>query len=193
MTAMTFAIGAFAFWMPRYLKACDAPPCLGIEPRTFFGVVTAAAGLTGTLSGGLCGDWVGRWTSGSYFLVSGIGMLLCVPCAILFLLVPFPASWVFIFLAVFLLFFNVGPTNTILANVVHPSMRSTAFALNILIIHLFGDVLSPPLVGTIRDRCGSLAPGFIAVAVFMGLGGLLWLWGARHLKRDTELAPLRLS
>jgi hypothetical protein len=38
-----------------------------------------------------------------------------------------------------------------------------------------------------------LKPGFLLVAAFMALGGLLWLWGARYLKQDTELAPERLS
>ena len=193
MTAMTFALGAFAWWMPDYLKSQHAPPCLGLEPRMFFGVLAAVAGLIGTLAGGLCGDWLRRRFSGSYFLVSGAAMLVCVPSVMLFLRAPFPTAWVFLFCTVFLLFFNTGPTNTILANVVHPAMRATGFALNILIIHLLGDVLSPPLVGAIADRTGSLKPGFMFVGAFMALGGLLWLWGARHLARDTERAPQRLS
>ena len=73
MAAMTFAIGAFAFWMPRYLKSLDVPRCLGVEPRMFFGIVMAVAGLAGTMAGGLCGDWLRRRCSGSYFLVSGVG------------------------------------------------------------------------------------------------------------------------
>jgi hypothetical protein len=66
---------------------------------------------------------------------------------------------------------------------------------NILIIHSLGDALSPFLVGAIADAdpSKSLKPGFLLVAAFMALGGLLWLWGARYLKRDTELAPQRLS
>ena len=195
MAAMTFAIGAFAFWMPRYLKSLDVPRCLGVEPRMFFGIVVAVAGLTGTMAGGLCGDWLRRRWAGSYFLVSGAGMLISVPAALIFVFSSFPAAWAFIFVTVFFLFFNTGPTNTILANVVHPSIRATGFAVNILIIHSLGDALSPFLVGAIADAdpSKSLKPGFLLVAAFMALGGLLWLWGARYLKRDTELAPERLS
>jgi fucose permease len=77
--------------------------------------------------------------------------------------------------------------------VVHPSIRATAFAVNILIIHSLGDALSPTLVGAIADRAKSLKPGFLLVAAFMAVGGLLWLWGARYLKQDTELAASRLE
>jgi len=159
----------------------------------FFGIVVAVAGLTGTMAGGLCGDWLRRRFSGSYFLVSGAGMLISVPAALIFVFSSFPAAWAFIFVTVFFLFFNTGPTNTILANVVHPSIRATAFAVNILIIHSLGDALSPTVVGAIADRAKSLKPGFLLVAAFMALGGLLWLWGARYLKQDTELAASRLE
>ena len=192
MTAMTFAIGAFAFWMPDYLKIHRVPDLFGMSPVTMFGVVTAAAGLVGTLGGGLAGDYFRQRVSGSYFLVSGIGLLLGVPCTLAFLSVPFPAAWCFVFLAVFFLFFNTGPTNTILANVTHPSLRAPGFAVNILIIHTLGDVISPPVIGTIADRW-SLTHGFVVVSIFMALGGVLWLCGVRYLDRDTAAAPQSLS
>jgi len=86
------------------------------------------------------------------------------------------------------LFFNTGPSNTILANVTHPSMRATVFALNILVIHILGDAISPPVIGAIADRW-SLSAGFVVVSFFMLAGGLIWLWGARYLERDTAAAP----
>jgi MFS family permease len=192
MTAMTFAIGALSFWIPAYLKNHQVEPILGIEPITFFGVLTAVAGLTATLTGGIAGDWLRPRYSGSYFLVSGGGLLVSVPCALLFVCVPFPQAWVFVFLAEFFLFFNTGPSNTILANVTHPSMRATAFAVNIFVIHALGDAISPPIVGAIADR-SSLSVGFVAVSAFTLLGGLIWLYGARYLEHDTAAAPHRLD
>lgn len=193
MSAMTFAIGAIGYWMPRYLESQNAQPVFGmVEPVTFLGAVTVVAGLIATLSGGMLGDWLRPRLPGSYFLVSGVGLLITVPCTLLFLVVPFPAAWIFIFLAEFFLFFNTGPTNTILANVTHPSMRATAFAVNILVIHTLGDAISPPIVGAIADR-SSLAHGFVAVSAMLLLGGGLWLFGARYLKHDTEAAPHRLD
>jgi MFS transporter, Spinster family, sphingosine-1-phosphate transporter len=192
MAAMTFAMGALAWWMPDYLKTYEVPPLWGMRPVTLFGVLTALAGLVGTLAGGLAGDWLRKRIAGSYFVVSGAGMLISVPCALAFLALPFPTAWIFVFLCEFFLFFNTGPTNTILANVTHPSMRATGYAVNILIIHTLGDVPSPPIIGAIADR-SSLTYGFVAVTGFMFVGGILWLWAARYLDRDTALAPTRLQ
>src|ERR1051325_641424 len=198
MTAMTFAIGGVAWWMPYYLLTRGAPAVFGIEPRTFFGGLTALAGLLATIGGGIAGDALRSKFSGSYFLVSGVAMLLGVPCFLAMIRLPFPAAWVFLFLTVFFLFFNAGPTNTILANVTHPSVRATAFALNILIIHTLGDAISPPLIGAIADRFNrpgdaahGIKVGFEFTAVLMVVGRVLWLVGARFLARDTELAPDR--
>jgi hypothetical protein len=125
-------------------------------------------------------------------VVSGAGLCLGVPCALLFLVTPFPLAWVPIFLAEFFVFFNTGPSNTILANVTHPAMRATGFALNILVIHIFGDAASPFLIGAIADR-SSLEVGFVVVSAFMLLGGILWLFGSPYLERDTLAAPHRLD
>ena len=96
-----------------------------------------------------------------------------------------------IFLACFCLFFNTGPTNTILANVTHPSMRAAGFALNIFVIHTLGDVLSPVVIGVLSDKY-SLTVGFLVVGVMFLVAGAFWLLGARHLQRDMELAPMAL-
>jgi len=192
MTAMTFAIGALAFWMPAFLKEREVPPLWGVQPVPLFGAITALAGLLATLAGGMAGDALRERVRGSYFVVSGVGLSLGVPCALAFLITPFPWAWIFVFLAEFCVFFNTGPSNAILANVVHPAMRATGFALNILVIHILGDALSPFVIGAIADR-SSLDMGFLVVSLFMLLGGVLWLLGAPHLDRDTAAAPHRLD
>jgi hypothetical protein len=107
------------------------------------------------------------------------------------LAVPFPWAWGVIFAAEFCLFFNTGPSNTILANVTHPSIRATAFALNILIIHAVGDAPSPPILGDIAGRFGWNA-AFGLITAITAIGGILWLIGARFLAADTAAAPHRL-
>jgi MFS family permease len=186
MAAMTFALGGLGFWMPAYLDWRQVPDIGPLGPRTFFGGITVIAGLLATLAGGWAGDWLlPRW-SGSYFIVSGIAMLLGFPMILLMIWAPFPLAWVFIFLAVFLLFFNTGPTNTILANVTAPSIRAAGFAVNIFIIHILGDVPSPPLMGWITDQShGNRNISFIVVSVLILVGGVLWLCGAKHLGSDT--------
>ena len=195
MAAMTFAIGGVSFWMPAYIHQFNPRAHPGSD-GLIFGALTAVAGLSATLLGMLTADRLSPRYPGAYFLVSGIAMLLGFPCFLLVLATPFDWLWSgpLIFLAEFCLFFNTGPTNTIIANVTHPSIRSTAFAFNIFIIHLLGDAISPKLMGTLSDLYdGNMKVGFLAVSGAILVGGICWLLGTRHLERDTRLAPTRMA
>ncbi len=192
MTAMTFAMGGLAFWAPGYFEERGAAPLLGVHPTTAFGGLTALTGLAATLLGGWAGDRLRPRYAGSYFLVSGAALVLAFPMLLLMIFLPFPYAWIPLVCFVFFLFFNTGPTNTILANVTHPLLRAPGFALNILIIHLFGDAVSPAVMGAIADVSNlNWAFGFVSIMVL--LGGILWLCGTKHLQRDTMLAPTRLN
>lgn len=190
MAAMTFALGGIAWWMPAYLEEYKKQ---GESAITYFGIIVVVTGLAATLLGGMAGDRLKARFSGSYFLVSGVAMMLGFPLFLLFLDTPFPLAWVPLTLAVFCLFFNTGPTNTILANVTHPSMRASAFAINILFIHLFGDVISPPILGLVIGNDNDYKLGFTVVSVTVLIGGAFWLMGMRYLAADTAKAPHRLA
>ncbi|HJT82591.1 MAG TPA: MFS transporter [Chthoniobacterales bacterium] len=198
MTVMTFAIGGFSAWLPDYIfhdrrdELSPGSDSLGNIDFTF-GAITASAGLIATVLGGWTGDKLREKFPSSYFLISGIGMLLAFPATLGVIYLPFPGAWVMIFLAVFFLFFNTGPSNTALANVSPPMVRATAYALNILIIHLLGDAISPPLIGVVRDRW-NMDVALAGVSVMMLAAGALWFWGTRFLGRDTaaiEIAEAR--
>ena len=191
MAAVTFAIGGISYWMPHYIGEVRHAGELG-QVNLIFGIITVLAGLSATYLGGLAGDLLRPRFGGSYFLVSGIGILLSCPLILLMLAVPFPWAWGVIFAAEFCLFFNTGPSNTILANVTHPSIRATAFALNILIIHALGDGPSPPILGNIAGQFGWNA-AFGLITAITALGGVFWLIGVRFLPADTEAVPRRIN
>jgi len=169
-----------SFWVPGYLEYRGLPPA----SRIIFGGITVFAGLTATLSGGILGDCLRKRFPGSYFLISGIGVMIAFPFSVAMLFTPFPSAWVLMFVAVFFLFFNTGPSNTALANVTHPSVRATAFALNILVIHALGDATAPPLIGAVADRT-NMNVAFLVVSAMMLVAGVLWLYGAKFLPSDT--------
>lgn len=197
MTAMSFAIGGISAWVPDYIYSdrghefTQRENLLG-DLNLTFGAIVAAAGFLATLLGGWVGDWFRKRIPSSYFLVSGVAVLFAFPATVGMLYLPFPFAWVCIFLAVFFLFFNTGPTNTALANVTLPKIRATAFALNIFIIHLLGDMVSPPLIGAIRDRW-NMNVAFLIVSVSILFAGAFWIWGARFLERDTAAVENAIS
>ncbi|HEY3787490.1 MAG TPA: MFS transporter [Urbifossiella sp.] len=170
-------------------KAATAPGSITTaEIGMNFGGIVVISGLVATLLGGMLGDRLrNRGVKGAYFQVAGWGTILGFPFFLAMLFTPFPLAWVFMFLAVFWLFFNTGPANTILANVTRPEIRATAFAINILIIHLLGDAISPPLIGSIKDSA-DLHTAFLAVSFLIPAAGILWVLGARHLDADTARA-----
>src|SRR5207248_3768052 len=180
-TLMTFVTGGLGFWVPAYLRYRNQSPDIGM---TIFGLITVAAGLVSTLLGGVIADRLRSRFAGSYFWVSGIGMLIACPFFIVTLYSPFPVAWIPMFLAIFFLFLNTGPSNTALANVSLPAVRATAFAVNIFVIHALGDVQAIWLLGYI----GGLTHLHDACLVGIGrvvLAAIVWLIGVKYLPADT--------
>jgi predicted MFS family arabinose efflux permease len=185
MAAMTFALGGLAAWIPSFFARQRGLELA--EANALFGGITVVAGLVGTFLGGWLGDWLLRRTPRAYLLVSGWGMLLGVPAAIVGLMaeqrgVYLPA----IFVAEVMVFLNTGPANAVLVNVALPEVRATAIALSIAVFHLLGDVPSPILIGWLSDRSGSLEQALLLTPAAMAVSGFLYLAGARTLGEDTE-------
>ncbi|MSR48723.1 MAG: MFS transporter [Gemmataceae bacterium] len=201
MTANTFAIGGIAYWFPYYVSIFRQN---GTEQEAgiIMGLLIVISGLLATLCGGFAADYFSRYHKGSYFLVSGFGMIIGFPAFLAVLYVPFPFAWVLIFVACFCTFLNTGPTNAILLNVSPPLLRPMAFAITIFMIHALGDAISPWIIGAIADnfafertivvdgkdiveKVGNLNAGFVTVSVMYFLAGIFWILGSKHLESDT--------
>jgi predicted MFS family arabinose efflux permease len=180
-TLFTFVTGGLGFWVAAYLRYRNQSPDVGM---TIFGLITVVAGLVSTLLGGVVADRLRSRFAGSYFWVSGIGMLLACPCFVATLYTPFPAAWVTMFFAIFFLFVNTGPSNTALANVSLPAVRATAFAVNIFVVHALGDVQAFWLLGYIGGHT-NMHVAFLFVSGIIFLSGLVWLVGVKYLPADT--------
>jgi MFS family permease len=153
-----------------------------------FGGILVVGGIVATIVGAWLGEKLRRkGVKGAYFWVCGGGALFALPCFWGLTYAPFPLAWLFTFLAIFGLFLYTGPGNVVLANVVTPRVRGTAFGINILIIHLLGDMISPSFIGAVADAA-SLQTAFTVTSAMILLGGLLWVWGARYLEADTAKA-----
>src|SRR2546422_821950 len=170
--AYTFALGGLAFFMPTYFERVR-----GLElARADFtvGGVTVLAGLSGTFLGGYLGDWIAArgkygqlWLSGLSSIAAGISAWLSLTVA------SSPTYIVWFFLAEFLLFLSTGPVNVMIVNVVPPAARARSMAVSIFTIHLFGDAMSPPIIGWLADTHG-LARAVLIVPVAIAISGFVW-------------------
>jgi MFS transporter, Spinster family, sphingosine-1-phosphate transporter len=179
-TAMTFVVGGIGFWVAAYLRSRGQPE----STTKYFGLIIVVAGLTSTLIGGWVGDKLRPKYPGSYFFVSGLGMALAFPLFVAMLFTPFPGAWFLMFASVFFLFLNTGPSNTAIANVSLPKVRASAFALNILVIHLFGDAAAFPAIGFIAGH-SNMTIAFMFVSLVMLVAAAAWFSGMKYLAKDT--------
>ncbi|MBM4301087.1 MAG: MFS transporter [Deltaproteobacteria bacterium] len=183
---VTFALGGLAFWMPCYLEVAKGIS-LSQANLLLFGSVALAGGL-GTLTGGLLGSRLLTYTLGAPLWVSGLGIVLAIPLAAVAIFVAAPALYIPALAgAIFLLFLNPGVLTAVVVSVAGPWRRAQAVALNIVVIHLVGDVPSPLLIGWISDL-GSLKWGVSLTLVALAAGAVLILSALPHLKGDLAAA-----
>ena len=187
MTAMTFAMGGIAYWLPYYLVTVHSMK--EGDANFKFGIIVVLSGLSATILGGITGDRLRERFSGSYFLVSGIAMLIGFPLIALVLVTNGVWLWVCIFMACFALFFNTGPTNTILANVTHPQIRASAFAINIFLF-THKDVRCRPPSSAASPTVGACKPasrpsGFPSRRPTLALAHAIWRDTARVVGRGS--------
>jgi MFS transporter, Spinster family, sphingosine-1-phosphate transporter len=181
--AMTFAVAGIGFWVAEYFRFRGQAPA---SAKTLFGAILVVAGLTSTLLGGWLADKLRPKFPSADFLVSGAGMIAACPIFVAGLYLPFPIAWVAMFLAIFCLFLNTGPSNTAIANVSLPAVRAMAFALNIFVIHVLGDLLAFPSIGFIGGH-SNIRVAFLFLTGVMLVSGLIWLAGMKFLAHDTAL------
>ncbi len=173
--AYTFVVGGMAFWMPSYLvRYFD----VSLEAANVqFGALTVAGGFVGTMIGGYWSDWEERRTGNGFLKVSFISMLITVPLFWAVLgLHDYKSFMAMLFLLEVALFICISPLDAAVLNYVRPAWRSTAMALNVLLIHLLGDGISRTLMGMVSDAEGLRAAiGILPWALLVA--GILWLIG----------------
>jgi len=183
------------------------------------GVLSAIAGLIGITLGTFLAEVLSKYTRRAYLIWPFLAVAIAVPFGTLALLESSRnRSLFFLFVASVMMASVLGPSNTVTANVVPANRRAAGYAICIFLVHLFGDISSPWLVGQVSvlfgrssviespvgaffDSIGvkpivvgeittNLTVGMLAVVPMLILGCLFFLLGARHLPKDEERARL---
>jgi MFS family permease len=184
--AYTFALGAFAFWGPSFLERVHHLST--VQADRFFGLVLVGTGLGGTLLGGFAATLWHRRNPAGYAWLLSTSILLAAPVAFLaFRSANTGWAMALLALAMFLLFLSTGPVNTLILESVPLNLRASAMALSIFLIHLFGDMWSPEIVGRLTEAWGNdLSKGVMILPAMLLVGGVFWLvlaWQTRHEQR----------
>lgn len=183
-TIYTFAIGGLAAWMPTYFYRVRGLPLA--RAGVIFGSIVCLAGFAGTLMGGQLSDRLSRRNRAAPFGMSGLALVATFPFTLLAILSPSPAVfWPAMFVTLWLFFLNTGPLNAAMANVLPPEVRARGFGVSTMAIHLFGDALSPVLIGVASDHFGLRLPVLIT-GLLLVAAGLVLLVGRSALRRDLH-------
>ncbi|HEX3582179.1 MAG TPA: MFS transporter [Thermoanaerobaculia bacterium] len=172
----TFALGGLGVWTPAFMERVRG---MSRQDATVtFGAIVLITGFVGTFAGGWISDYLLKFTKESYLWLCGITSLLAAPLTLIAFNHPNKSVWLpAMIVAEVLVFASTGPVNSAIVNLVSPGERATALALSILIMHLLGDVPSPPLIGYLSD-ISSLQRAFLVVPVAILLGGVIWSYAA---------------
>lgn len=186
-TALTFVLGAFATWSITFLSREKG--LSETKAGITFGLVVLTAGAVGTFGGGWIADRYANKHENGYFIVCSISCMLGIVPAFLVLITNSPYLFIpSMFFAVLFLFLNNAPFHAILINSTPSTIRATSIALNIVIIHICGDVISRFGVGVLSD---SLKEGNLAF-----LGSVARLFGVNpiehHLTAALMVSPIAL-
>ncbi|HVF50114.1 MAG TPA: MFS transporter [Pyrinomonadaceae bacterium] len=186
-TALTSALGAFATWATVLLvrdKGMNETAA-----AITLGIVILLAGAMGTFGGGWIADRVIALRKNAYFLVCAVSTLLAILPTVVGLVADdarifLPA----IFISVTLLFISNAPFHAILLESVPTHVRAMAVALNIVVIHTFGDAISRAAVGLLSDslKSGNFA-ALSTLAAALGIDA-----NRQHLSTALLFAPAAL-
>lgn len=205
-TCVSFTIGALAWWSPEFglysiQKSTDPSAKMG-DVSYKFGIVTFVAGVIGvTLGAELARRWR-HYNMQADALVCGFGILGGIPFVFLTLYLfdkSTNAAWVLLAIGEILLFMNWAPNGDILLYVMPPSVRSSAEAIQIVLLHTLGDAISPFILGAIADyntgddksiagKQRGLLYALYCTPFVCVLGAMAYIIGARYLADDKQKA-----
>lgn len=181
----TFAMGGFVYWAAQFLERVHGMKLEAADD--FFGFAVIVTGLVATLLGGwIATVWQRRSPAGNAWLLAASAVAAVPTVFAAFLLPDLGAAKAALAASMFLLFLSTGPVNTVILEAVPVAMRASAMAASIFLIHLFGDLWSPWMVGGLSVRFGSLQkaalwtlpPAIVFCAFF-------WCWLALRMRRPA--------
>ena len=146
-----------------------------------FGAVTVAGGIVGTALGGWLSDRTAAKRGGgdkavvrAGLIVCSIGSLVGAPlCVACFLAPSTTVFFALVFFAETALFLNSSPVNAVILRAVPEERRASAMAMCILVMHLLGDLWSPPLMGEAIDHV-PMRVAMMLVPLGVAISGVVW-------------------
>jgi predicted MFS family arabinose efflux permease len=180
---LIFVAGTMLAWLPTFFNRVWQLPTAAASVRAAGVILAAGAGS------GLCGMWVDRLSSrgpralfrGPALIAVFVAVLLCGA----FRLPPGPLQYALLLVGAIGLAGTQGPMLSVIASLVHPGLRSTAFATLAVVQNVVGFTASGLLTGMLSDRFG-IAAALALVPLAALASAALFFLGSRSYERELN-------
>lgn len=170
-------------WLPSYLNRYYH---MGTDQAGMISAILILTGGAGMILCGILSDRLCRRApERKIFLAAAYCLMTSILLSVAMLLPPGVVQLVVIALAMLVVTGTFGPAGAVIANLTHPSVHGTAFAILALANNLLGQAPGPYVTGLLADAFG-LDRAFQLIPLISIAAALVFCYGKRHYQRDIQ-------
>ena len=183
---ISFGMNGLVGWAPTFIsRELSLTPA---QASVLLGTYGLASGILGTVAGGVIADWLSTRVAGARLITTAVGFFVGAPLLIWLLYIRDMGTFIPVFCSAFffLTWYN-GPLTAVIFDVTPKRIATTVSGAYLMFIHLAGDAVAFPLVGSLSDRFG-IERAIIVLPIAAMLGGAIVLSAVKSLAGDTARA-----
>lgn len=184
----SYCVGALNTWLFPFVERFKGVP--SADAAISFGPYVVGCAAIGVILSGILADKLQKKIVFGNIIVICVGLACSLPCLYIFL----GGTTKIVLLsslcaAIFFLSWINGPFNGLLISLIEPRLRAFIIGMEILLIHILGDAISPIIVGYLSDKHSLLyalktLPAFLVAAIIVFI--IAGIYVPRDLKAMEE-------
>ena len=181
--ANTFVTTSLLTWLPTYFHRLEGLPMSKAATKGGLVMLMAIAGAP--VGGYLADRWLVKRQNARLLFPALSSLLTSIILLAAFTLARGPVQYLILLVAGFTAVMFVPAAVAVTQDVAHPGLRAVSLSLCVIIQHILGSSLGPPVIGVLSDRYG-LQISLICLPFFTALASLLFLIAARFHSGDLR-------
>ncbi len=187
----SYCVGALNTWLFPFVERYK-----GIESAVAaiqFGPYVVVCAALGVVLSGVMADKLQKKTVLGGLIIVCVGLICSIPCLYIFLYEKERLLIVSsLCAAIFFLSWINGPFNALLISLIEPRLRAFVIGMEILLIHILGDAISPLIVGYLSDT-HNLRYALATLPVFLIAGIIVFIISGVFVPRDLKAMEKRMK
>lgn len=179
-----FVTTSLLTWLPTYFNRLYDIPMTKAGPK---GAVVMLLSVVGAPLGGWLADkWWKKQIRGRMLFPAVSSLVTAVMLFVVFTLLRGNAQFIALLLVGVAAVGFIASAIAVTQDVVHPGLRATSLSLNVIIQHLLGSALGPPIIGRLSDHFG-LETAMQFLPLFTLMAAVLFFVGSFYYEKDLSM------